>query len=542
MGKAEVFMAVMGISLFLLSFSGSPALAANSTVLDVTAPSDADINEEFLVTAVYRNYTNLCGASCRVDGGWLSGYTYLSETPGCEYSVTLQAPGYSGIRTLDVYCEKAGYDHQTEYFDIDIDKLGSDLSVVANPTSPYPGDTVTVNAFYEDDYNDVITGGSCSAEVRENGMMIRYVGMSRYGGSYEGDFVLPGGTGNYAIAVTCTSNQYRSASKSVSFEVTKDEAGLVLTYPEVVYYGQDVEVNADYNHMGSLISGSCTISLGGTEEEMGYSYDGYGSKVSIPYAAGPHSIWVECSSASYETRKEEILISPSDRPTEIYVISPIGKAFYPTDTIPVNISCVDSLTGKSMTGARCFLDELNQLEVEEWYHATEVSNPGVGTHSFSIECFEEFHRKGTGTVTVDVVRIPVDVRFIETGEEYRPGEEIKVKVVAVSAAGDNENVSCSARVDSYGPLFGNLVDYYTEDMVMEEGVHALAIEDSGKSSRMVVSVTCSGDIHEEKTARIEISAKQLSKETEEGAILLLSAVSVILVALILLIRRKLKIL
>jgi hypothetical protein len=542
MERLGVLTAVTGLFLLLLNLPGSPVLAANATTLDVTAPSAADINEWFSVNAAYKsNDTSLCGATCRVGGGWLSEYVYLDEILGCEYLAIIYAPGYSGSHTLDMYCEKAGYDYQSVGFDIDIEKLESRLLISVSPQSPRAGDAVTVSAYYEDDYNNAIQG-SCSAELEENGIEIEDIGMSYYGDIYTGELSLPPRTGDYTVTVTCTSEQYETESKDVALDVRKEQADLDLSYPKPVYYGQSIEINAAYTHLGSMISGSCAISFNGAQRQMGYSYAGYRDTVTIPYAAGQHRLGVECTSDRYETVKKEILITPFKRPARVVIASPIQRTFYPTDKITVKVSYADSLAGEGITDAACFLDGSRQLRAEGGYHVAEVSNLGIGAHALSIKCSEQFHEESTGILAVDVVRIPVDIQFAEARNEYRCGEDIEIKASVASIAGGDADVSCRARVDSYGALFNNLLDYYTANMTLKDGMHALTIKDPGRPSRMAVTVTCSGDVYEEGTARIEFTAKQLSRETEEGAVLLLSAVSVALVALILLIRRKLKIL
>lgn len=533
-------MALAGFLLLICS-PGASVVAAETTTLNVSAPSSVDISEGFSVTATYRsNDTNLCSAICRISGGWLSGAVYLTETTGCEYSATLYAPDHSGSHILEVYCEKAGYGYRSEGFPMEVEKLDSELSVTTSPASPYPRDTVSVDAHYEDGYGDAIAG-SCSASLEENGIEIGYVDMGYYG-HYSGELVLPPSTGDYSITVTCTSEQYETESEEVSLDVSKMQAELSLSYPGVVYYGQEVEVSADYTHAGGVIQGSCTLSFGGTERQMGYSPAGYSSTVSIPYDSGRHSLEVRCSSSSHETRVEEAVLVPSRRPVRIALVLPGERLFYPGEEIPVKLSYLDSLTGEAITGARCVLDGSEQLDAEGGYHVTVLSGLGLGSHSLAVECSGEFHQEGHRTFTVDVVRMPLVIRFVDARDEYVYGKDIEIRARAVGLDGNDADVACRARVDSYGPLVGNLLDSYNADMVREDGAHALAIQGTGGPSRVEVTVTCSGSMYEEGTARTGFVTRQLSRETEEGMLIVLSAVSVALAALILLIRRKLKIL
>jgi hypothetical protein len=497
MRELEVFTAVMGLSLFLLYFPNTSVLAADATSLDVTAPNSVDIYEDFSVTAVYRsNNTNLCNAACTIDGGWLSGSVSLSETPGCEYSRTINAPDYQGSYTLDVYCDKAGYDYQSEDFEIFIEKLGSDLSITFNPTAPYAGESVTVDAYYEDDYNNVIIG-SCNARLEEGRVEITEVVMSYYGGRYRGEVVLPPRTGDYTIVVTCTSEDHKRRIKEVSFGVRKQLADLKLSYPGVAYYGQDASINAEFTHLGDMVSGSCTISFNNIEDDMGYSPTGYSATVRIPYVVGQHRLFVKCSSDSYESREMEAYISTESRPTAISAISPTKSVFYPTDRISIKILYMDSLTGEIVSNGLCILDESDQLEMEDDYFATEVSNLEIGTHSFSILCSEQFHQKTIEAITLSVVRIPVNIDFVETSNVYMYGEEIKIKARVAGMAGDDADVSCSARVDSYDLLLNNLLNYSTADLVPEDGMQVLTIQGTETPSRMAVTETCSGEVYAE---------------------------------------------
>jgi hypothetical protein len=535
-----VFTAATGVLFFLFCLP-LDAAALNATDLDVTAPSSVDINEGFSVTAEYTsNDTNLCDAVCSVSGGWISEPVYLSETPACEYSGTIYAPSYSDSYNLNFFCQKTGYDYKSVGSDIDVEKLDSYLSIAISPQQPYPGDTVNVYAYYVDDYDDSIQG-SCRVELEEGGTEIEDTYMAYNGLHYREDFVMVSGTWDYSITVTCTSDQYETAAEEVDFDVRKQQADLSLSYSQVFYYGQDVEIKADYNHLGSLILGSCTISFDGEEKEMDYSHTGYSSTIGIPYAKGSFSLDVECSSANYETVEGGSLIIPVNRPARIVLVSPGQASFYPLDKIPVKVSYLDSLAGDGIKGARCSLDDSVQFRMEDGFYVAELSNLGIGTRSLRIECSEQFHEESIHMLEVDVVRIPLDIKFPEARSEYRYGEEIKINASVESMAGGDANVSCRARVDSYDLLFNNLFNYYTADMEQEEGMHALTLKDSGRPSRIVLTVTCSGDLYEEKTSRIEILTKQLSRKTEEGAIIVLSVVSLVLLALILLIRRKTKI-
>lgn len=543
MGIAGVFTILMGFFLSWLLFMNSPVLAANATALDITAPSGVDINDDFTVTAAYSsNGTDLCDATCMLDGGWLGGYIHLSETPGCEYSALIQAPGYSGSHTLHVYCVKAGYDSQPGDFDIDIEMEGARLSVVFKPQSPYPGDTLIVDAFYEDGSGNLIYG-QCNAKLRENSVEIKDTYMPRYGGVedyYRGEFILPQGTADYSVRVTCTSNQHETERKTVSFMTRKKQAYLSLKYPKVVYYGQDVKINAEYAHTGGMISGTCILSFDGAEKQIDYSYMGYDGIVRIPYAAGKYNIGVTCSSVDYETAEKSIVMTPVRRSSTIIVGSPVKTVFYPTDNVSFEIFYVDFLTGKSITNAKCFLDGSRELETEDGMHMADAGNLKVGQHEFYIKCSEQFYEETIKTFTVDVVRIPVDVKLVEDGSEYKTGEDIEIKASVVDISENDANVSCKARVDSYDLLFNNLLDYYTADMTPKDGMHSLTVPNPGKPIKLIITVTCSGDVYEEETARTEFVTKQLSRKTEEGAILLLSVMSVVLVAFTLLIRKKLK--
>jgi hypothetical protein len=69
----------------------------------------------------------------------------------------------------------------------------------------------------------------------------------------------------------------------------------------------------------------------------------------------------------------------------------------------------------------------------------------------------------------------------------------------------------------------------------------LNVPNPGEPSRIRVTVSCSGDIFEEKSAYMDVKIKILGKQTEEGMILFLTVTTVILVTLTLLIRKKLKI-
>jgi len=442
---------------------------------------------------------------------------------------------------LTADCWKTGYDSQIKDFDIRVAKLESHLSVTTSPATTYPGETVTVHAYYKNDYGNMIYG-ECVAKMKENGMKIDEIGMTRVSNLYySNNFFLPERTGTYTITVTCSDDQYETEVESVSFQTRKMQAELMLSYPKIFYYGQNVEIKADYTHNKAVIKGECIISFRGEDKQISYTGTGYSGKVRIPYVAGQHTLEVKCSSNRYETNEKKLFITPTERPTGIDVISPVKRIFYPTDKIQIKVSYKDSLTGESIAGAKCKLDGTMPLKEAGEYYETEVGSLKVGTSTFSIQCSKQFYQAGTAIFTVTVLRIPVNIKFVETKDEYRAGEEIKVKATVVDSSGNTPNVSCNARVDFYDLLFNNLLKSHTADLVPENGLQVLTVQNPGQPAKIMVTVTCSGDIYEERTERIEVKAKQLGKETEEGALLFLSIITVILFALILLIRKKLKI-
>jgi hypothetical protein len=402
---------------------------------------------------------------------------------------------------------------------------------------------VTVYAYYNDEYDHLIDG-FCNAELREGGVKVKDIYMESFFGFqyYKGTVILPEKVEDYTIRATCSSSDHGTRSSSVSFTPRKKQAFLVIVPTGTVSYGQVIEVIADYNHLGLPISGSCTVSFSGETKEMAFSGTIYSGSITIPYVGGSHSFEVKCTSGRYEDKEDIAMMTPVERSTTVEVVSPTNTVFYPIDTIAISISYEDSLTGRRVSDASCFLNDFQMTRTEGDYHVAEVSNLTVGSRSFSFRCFKQFFNERKKTLSVTVIKIPIEIEFIDTREEYGSREDIEIKAGIESVTGNNTNVSCKARVDSYEPLFNKFLDYKIMDMVQKGGMHVLTIKNPGKSVKMVVTVTCSGDVHEEKTARIEVRTDQLSRETEETAILVLSVSSVILVALVFLIRKKLKIL
>lgn len=542
---------VIFFSLFsFVSFLPQAALAANVTTLSVSAPSSVEKDDSFQLAAYYvSNGTNVCGASCEVKGGWLSSTVYLSEGSDCTYENAISAYGAPGGYSLSVNCYKQFYDSQTKYFSTEITRKTSSLSLSLNPSSPYPGDSVTVYAYYRDEGGSLILGASCTADLRMGGVEFQKTTLVPYGSTYYSDTIkVPGQYGTYDVGVTCMSNEYAERSSAKSFATSKKRASLSVSIPSSGYYGESVKVVAYYKDAqeGKKIPGTCRAYFDDKTSVLGSTDLGYDGVVSMPYEAGAQPVKVTCESNEYETLETSRTISASNRPSGIEVISPYTQAiFYPTDEIQMKISYSDKLSGQAIAGASCVAEaggKSYQLAGSGNYYEGRLSSQPIGQQTIGFRCSKTFYESGQGSIGISVNRIPINILLTSTQKEFRKDEAIKILARVVDKDNRDANATCKTRADVYDLSFNKLVESRDiEDTRTSDGFRALNVPNPGSPSRIRVTITCSGDIFEEKSAYTDVKIKMLGEQTEEGITLFLAVTTVFLVALTFLIRKKLKI-
>ncbi|MCK4335588.1 MAG: hypothetical protein KAW40_02570 [Candidatus Aenigmarchaeota archaeon] len=533
----------------LLSVIPHTALAQNVTALQVSAPSSVEMDDNFKVTAYYTsNGTNICGATCRVEGGWLSSPVYLYEGSGCIYENTIYAYSTPGAYSLSLYCYKQYYQSQTEYFIIDITEKSSSLYILIDPSFPFPGDPVTVYAYYRDGSNFLIQGALCTATLKKGGVYFQSTTLAPFGSSYySGTFNVPDQDGTYDVEVMCTSSEHDTRWSTESFTTSKKRASLSMSIPSSGYYGKFVKVVAYYeDEWGGKIYGACSVSFDGKISVLSSTTFGYEGGINIPYRAGTHPVNVTCESNEYETLETSLVISATNKPARIEVVSPPkGAVFYPTDEIPLKISYQDELSWNIIFGASCFAEvegKSHPMTESGEYYVTGISNQPIGQQNIQFTCSKTFYEGTESSIQVSIVRIPIDIILTSQKTDFHGEEEIKILARVVDKRHNDVNADCRARADVYDLSFNRLVKSFDiPDMEVSEGSRVLDIPNPGEPSRIRVTVTCFGDILEEKSVYTEVKIKMLGRQIEEGMILFLTVTTVTLLALTFLIRKKLKI-
>jgi hypothetical protein len=529
-----------------------PALAQNATTLQVSAPSSVKMDDSFTVAAYYAsNGTNVCGATCEVKGGWLTSTIYLGEGSGCIYENDISAYGTPESYSLSVNCYKQFYDSQTKYFNIEITSKSSSLHFSLNPPSPYPGDSVTVYAYYRDEGGSLIGGASCTADLKMGGVEYQRITMvpsdSTY---YSGTFKVPNQYGTYDVSVTCISSEYAAASSAKSFATAKKRASLSVSVPPSGYYGEAVKVTAYYKDAqeGKKIPGTCRTSFEGSTSVLNSVDSSYEGFVNIPYKAGTTTVKVTCESSEYETLEASKAISAANRPTGIEAVSPsqyTNAVFYPTDEIQMKISYSDLLSSQPVAGAICVAEaggKTYPLAGSGKYYEGRLSSQPLGQQTVKFKCSKTFYESKEGSIGISVNRIPIDIILVSPKKEFRKGEAITIIARVVDKDNKDANASCRIRADVYDLSFNKLIESRNiEETMTGDGFRTLNIPNPGSPSRIRVTMTCSGDIFEEKSVYTDVKIEMLGKQTEEGMTLFLAITTVLLLALTFLIRKKLKI-
>ncbi len=543
---------ILAFFAILFSVLPQPALAWNATSLSVSAPSSVEMDDHFTVTAYYKsNGTNICGATCKVEGGWLDYTVFLTEGSSCAYENSISAYGSGGSYSPYVQCYKAFYDSKTEYFSIDITEKSSQLSVSVSPSSPYPGDTITVYAYYRDGDGYLILDGSCTAELTKGGIYLSSTDLVRYGGIYySGTLSVPYEQGTYKVEVSCTSDEYETDYYEKSFTTSKKRASVSFSIPPVGYYGEIISGVVYYkDDNGDKIDGICRAYFEDKTFVLGPKELGYGISLTIPYKAGPHPLRINCESNEYNTVDIYLNITARDRPTKIEIVSPVLKefqppVFYPTDEILLKTSYKDTLSNSNILGASCVArvgGTPHQMAQSGNYYVTTIRNQPVGQAKIEFTCSKAFYVKATGSMELSINKIPVEILFTTGKTEFRAGEEINIRAKVSDKNGRDADAVCKARADVYDLSFNRLMNSEDIPATKTGGEWAMNVSNPGEPSRIVLTLTCSGDIFEEKSSRWEVKIKMLGRHTEEGITLLLTATTVILIALTFLIRKKLKI-
>lgn len=532
-----------------LSFFPFPATAQNATSLTISAPSSVENDDSFGVTLEYTaNGSSICGASCEVSGGWLGYIAYPSQGSGCLYEDTISAYGPAGEYSLQVYCYKVGYDSQLEYFDIEITEKSSSLSVSLSPDSPLPGEIVTVYAYYEDDGGSLIPDGTCTADLTRNGEKFDSISLVFWEGSYySGALSVPHETGNYDVDVHCTSSEHESEYSSETFSISKRPSSISVSIPGSAHYGESVSVVAYYNSLqGGVIQGTCRAHFNGKTSDLAYTGRGYEGSILMPYAEGTHSADITCESDGYETAEISRVITAKERPASIDVISPgQGKEFYPTDGILLKSAYKDGLSGGYVQGAVCYAEaggKQHRLSGSGNYYTATLEDQPIGDQRIRFSCSKTFYTRVESSIETTVVRIPLRIELTSQKNEFRPGEDIEMTAKVTAIRNNVPEVDCRARADVYSLSLNRLMNSYDiTDIETKNDYRTLGVPNPGEPSRIRVTMICYGDIYEENSAYKDLKIEMLGKETEEGITLVLTATTLILIALILLIRKKLKI-
>lgn len=545
MRVAHVFF-ILAFSVILFSVLPQPVLAWNATSLDVSAPSSVEMDDHFTVTAYYTsNGTNICGATCKVEGGWLDYTVFLTEDSSCVYENTISAYGSEGSYSPYVQCYKALYDSKTEYFSIDITEKYSSLSVSVSPSSPYPGGMVTVYAYYRDEDYYLILDGSCTAELTKGGTYLTSVDLVRYGDDYYiGTLSVPYEQGTYKVEVRCTSDEYDTEYSEKSFTTSKKKALMSFSMPPVGYYGEVISGVVYYkDENGDKIEGTCRAYFDDKTFILNPKELGYGISLTIPYETGPHPLRITCESNEYNTVEISLNITARNRPAAINIVPLVLKEFYPTDEIQLKISYTDTLSKSSILGAGCVAragGTSYKMAGSGNYYVTTISNQSIGQTEIGFTCSKTFYQEVTANTKLSIVKIPLNILF--TGEtDFRAEEEIKVLAQVLDEGNKDADVVCNARSDVYDLSFNRLLSSKDIEATKSGEIWTMDVPNPGEPSRIVVTITCSGEIFEEKSARWEVKIRMLGRHTEEGITMFLAVTTVILLALTFLIRKKLKI-
>ncbi len=511
--------------------------------LTVSAPTSITVDDFFSIRATYTSNGSLvCGASCSITGGWIgSGNMYES---GCEYFYDTTAPTPASSYSFTVTCNRTNYDIASSNFGIIVEKKSSTLTTYANPNNPSIGSTVEMSVYYS------TSSGSCSSAVTSNAGFSQTISLSYCSscGYYRGYVTLPNIYSQFTATTTCSSDKYRTAIATTAFTNRKESSEIYANLPFTVYYGDEINVRVSYTHLGSPISGSCTAALkrGNVkleEKAMAYLSGEYSAKVKIPLEAGPYSLESVCTSGRYETATTTDFIYPNNRQTDMSIISPTASTTYPTEPVIFTVSYRDRLAGRFVDNAICNVisgKTSYQLKAVGSSYATTIQNLYPDNYTFVVECSKSFHEKRTSTFSLNVQPLPIIIMFTNIKPEYKVGEDIVLMARVSDRFGTKASPDCNATVDVYDPLFDKVRDTRRLDVTKDEDVYEMNIPNSNETAVFHITVTCGGTIYETTSIKVELKAELLAKERKEVLTIALGTSTAILLAMLFLIRKRLK--
>ena len=533
--------------IFLVSFSFVFIInSAKAEYITVDAPESTDAGSSIIVEAAFYNNISIpiCDATCDISGGWLT-ETYLMTEEGCTYRLNLSVPNIEGTYNFMVRCSKPGYETEFHTFTLSVSSKTSYLSVSIIPSTPRSDELVKVNVYFNDVYGVPIPRGECDGKWYINGIVRGSLSLESTG-SYFFDVFPVSEPGEYSVMVSCSAPGYESKSLRKSFTVTKRSSSLTLFPLSLIRFGDKVEIRAQYNSGYTFIPGSCTLILKDgltvlSNQSMKRGDNAYIGSVIIPFRKGNYKIEVRCMSSKYEDQFKSVSILPHNRDVVLDIVSPLYPLVMADKEVELAVSLKDAYTRKDVTGFSCYAtigENIYTLKYERDAYRYNFGRLRVGIYPVVVRCSKDFYNDGEEKFIITVVPVPINVSIVESAGEHGVKENITMKVV-VESLGRWIGTQCAGKVEKYD-VFGRV--YEREDVSFERTEYYYEGVVSGeRPGRVYVNVTCGDDIYLKTSANATYIIRLMERESEEKTVTYLGIITMILLVLIVLFKKKLKI-
>lgn len=495
--------------------------AAHAFRVDLSAPGEVEANADWEIRAfvvndsVNESYPD-CTLALYLDGESQGGYGMDAASGYAHLTLTF---GEAGSYSATVYCtvgadtnsSSLGF-HVTPNSQLDVDLSGGD----------YVGDTLDVEADYEDLAGDDITSGTCSASIYADGDYVQSrslyydSGRSAY---YAGISV--GTSGDHTVEATCSASGYTDASDSGTFEATSLPVTIQPSTTSVSgSYGESRSVSltvspstatcdADYGAISKVASNRWTL------------------RVRLNFL-GRKDVRVTCSAPQRTTGVKSIRFTSREQPTRLslsfstktphsFQSFRVSPQYYDTGWNPVyGASCTLTLNGQSRP-------------VDSFQQATFEAPAGPAEAVMSVSCSKTGYEAFEGSTTFQVNPIPVEgeLRFPPNAKKEEP---VNVRVLLDPAV----NADCTLEGELTSLEGVSLTEYRQDLDLGRDGAFTLTSDESG---RLAFEVNCSLAGYTPFEESGEMSVTTFSRTEEMQATILLTTLTIMLAVGFMLVRR-----
>lgn len=543
---AKIFLAIVFVALVIIPQAGT-ALVQSSLSISLS-PSSIAVGDTFSATVYYRDNesANICGASCAISGGsWL--YSSMADT-GCVYTGTFSGPDNTGSHTVSVSCARSGYYNGYSSASLYVAKKSSYISLATDKTSAYPGESIEVKVYYNDQHGRRMAG-NCYAYVYSGQTSLSEAYMPQVSDYHVAYVKAPLAQGSYTIKAKCTSDQYADSEATATLSVTKKQSTLRVE-TGTIYYGQQADVRAYYSSQyGAFIAnGKCEVTLvsggAGTAVTMHSQGAYYSASVLVGMDATPKTLSVSCESSDYESKTSDTPVSPQTRPTQVAMKSS-GTSFRAGDSVPVSVAYTDTLTGQYASGAKCYAEASGRrvdLLQSGGVYSGSFSSVQPGSYQATIKCEKAYYSGGTSSFSFGVRQLKITLETKSVRTEFKKGDEITFSVAVKDELDRAADTACDARMDFYEGAFGSSI-YNTLNVKAVKNGTAYAIKSAGadRAAKVRATVSCGGGMYEKAYRVEEFKVVTMGESTKTTLVLAMSAATAILLAMFFLMKKKLKV-